>query len=495
MARFNVPITQLVNNDASSVAVGWKLNFYSTGTTTRKDTFSDVLLTTANTNPVIADSAGRFGDIFLESGTYKVTLTDASDLEIWSAENVDGAVGSSGAVETKTIDYSISVDDSTKVIQGDASSGAITITLLAAATAGDGFEITVKKSDSSVNAVTVDGNGSETIDGAATVSLTQQYRSVTLRCDGSNWHTVSTAFDGDDVIFDRSFSLARNLALAASVASSALTISLKGWDGTDPSAINPVVVPFRNSTLATGTASLLTVTSATSLVVSSGSTLGASSGEAFRLWIVAFNDGGTFRLGVVNPASATNTLALRSDALQSSTAEGGAGGADSALIIYAGATVSSKPMQIIGYMDWDSGLSTAGTWDAVPDQIQLFDPTISLPSESFAKSFTSTQQTITAAGSLTLAHGLGATPTLLQARLICTDASGEAGYAQNDEVVVPLGATDSGGNIGAVVVPDATNLNVRFGSSAASFVALNKTTGAIANLTNSKWTIVFRAWV
>jgi hypothetical protein len=53
--------------------------FYESLTVTPKDTYSDEALTTPNTNPVIADSQGQFGDIFL-SGAYSCKLTDASDV-------------------------------------------------------------------------------------------------------------------------------------------------------------------------------------------------------------------------------------------------------------------------------------------------------------------------------------------------------------------------------------------------------------------------------
>ena len=186
--RYTPPITQEVNNDASGVASGWKLHFFvDPGVSVRKDTFSDSLLTSANANPVVADGFGRWGPIFLESGTYRVVLDDSDDVEIWDEPGYAGGIGSSGAVDVKTGAYTVTIDDATKIIAVDASSGAVTITLLAAATAGDGFEITVKKTDSSVNAVTVDGNAAETIDGIATFVLPNGDNSVKLRSDGSNW--------------------------------------------------------------------------------------------------------------------------------------------------------------------------------------------------------------------------------------------------------------------------------------------------------------------
>ena len=48
----------------------------------------------------------------------------------------------------------------------------------------------IKKIDASGNAVTIDGNGAETIDGAATQTLGAQYDSMTVFCDGTGWHII-----------------------------------------------------------------------------------------------------------------------------------------------------------------------------------------------------------------------------------------------------------------------------------------------------------------
>jgi hypothetical protein len=50
--------------------------------------------------------------------------------------------------------------------------------------------LTIKKIDASVNAVTIDGNASETIDGATTKALSSQYASYEIACDGSAWYIV-----------------------------------------------------------------------------------------------------------------------------------------------------------------------------------------------------------------------------------------------------------------------------------------------------------------
>lgn len=66
-------------------ASGAKLNFFETGTSTPKDTFTDSGAGTPNANPVIADSNGVFPDIFI-SGTYKVILTDKNDIQVGFGE-------------------------------------------------------------------------------------------------------------------------------------------------------------------------------------------------------------------------------------------------------------------------------------------------------------------------------------------------------------------------------------------------------------------------
>lgn len=157
-----------------------------------------------------------------------------------------------------------------------------------------------------------------------------------------------------------------NGTLTATVAASALTIAIKTKAGADPSASDPVLVYFRNVTAGTGDYTVLSLTAATSFVVSSGSTMGTTSGVLSRLWIVGFNDGGTFRLGAINLST---SVAIGDDVIASSTAEGGAGAADSAGVYYTGTAVTSKAMRVLGYVE--STQATAGTWATSPSKLQM----------------------------------------------------------------------------------------------------------------------------
>ena len=72
-------------------------------------------------------------------------------------------------------------------IKADATSASFTVTLPSASDAGTGKLMTIKKIDSSTNVVTLDGNGSDTIDDLANLVLRRQFEAVTLVCDGSEW--------------------------------------------------------------------------------------------------------------------------------------------------------------------------------------------------------------------------------------------------------------------------------------------------------------------
>ena len=105
--------------------------------------------------------------------------------------------------------------------------------------------------------------------------------------------------------------------------------------------------------------------------------------------------------------------------------------------------------------------------------------------------FESAEQTITSAGSLTLAHGLGVEPKLVSVILVCQTA--EFGYSVGDKVFVPWQESYTL-NSGVSIVGDATNLNIRYGSYVNVFIVVHKTTGAATGITVANWKAIFRAW-
>lgn len=106
------------------------------------------------------------------------------------------------------------------------------------------------------------------------------------------------------------------------------------------------------------------------------------------------------------------------------------------------------------------------------------------------QAFTSSDQTITAAGQLVLAHGLGVEPVIVQAFL--KNVTDEQGYTTGDMVPIHYSNRDATFT-GMSLIVDATNVTVRFSSSASSFDLVNATTGGLVAATNANWNLVIKA--
>lgn len=100
------------------------------------------------------------------------------------------SVSESLSIATRAITSDRPLDVSDHVILADATAGDVTVTL-PSASGVPGRVYIVKKTDSSGNGVIIDGQGAETIDGAATYTLTQQYEAITIVCDGTEWWILS----------------------------------------------------------------------------------------------------------------------------------------------------------------------------------------------------------------------------------------------------------------------------------------------------------------
>ena len=88
---FVLPRQVALDEDADPLS-GALLYFYSTGTTTPQAVYADVDLTTPHTNPVVADSAGNFPKIYLDSdapANYRVRLTTASGVLRYQEDDIE----------------------------------------------------------------------------------------------------------------------------------------------------------------------------------------------------------------------------------------------------------------------------------------------------------------------------------------------------------------------------------------------------------------------
>lgn len=172
-----------------------------------------------------------------------------------------------------------------------------------------------------------------------------------------------------------------NMGLTASVGASALTINLRTAAGNAPSATDPVLIPFRSGTLATGTVSWTAITSALSIVVPSAATLGTSNNVPFRIWLFATYNAGTPQLGVaicsisttVYPCVMWETTRKTSIAIDGFSTSGG--------VLYATTAVSNDPVRIIGFAEYSAGLATAGAYASTPTTLQVFGPGMKKPGD------------------------------------------------------------------------------------------------------------------
>jgi hypothetical protein len=126
------------------------------------------------------------------SGGGIVLSSDGTDLLLGGSAIGGGAAAYT--IDTKTANYTIVAGDLGKIINVTAND--VTLTLTAAATLGAGWFCYIRNSSAaSGDIVTIDGNGSETIEGGTTYAL---YRDmgVQLVCDGSNFFLVYTGNSG-----------------------------------------------------------------------------------------------------------------------------------------------------------------------------------------------------------------------------------------------------------------------------------------------------------
>jgi len=133
----------------------------------------------------LSDGAWREGSsgtsLILQS---KVSGSWVTHLTIPQSGPVDFAYGVALNVTATIANYVALTTDN--VIEVDCSTGDVTVTLYSASNAGK--HLYIRRVDASANLVIVDGDGADTINGAATVELASQYDSVHLYVSSaSSW--------------------------------------------------------------------------------------------------------------------------------------------------------------------------------------------------------------------------------------------------------------------------------------------------------------------
>lgn len=174
-----------------------------------------------------------------------------------------------------------------------------------------------------------------------------------LDTTGASGAVLTAQGAGNAPVWATPQSVAQVQPISASVSANALTISA--------SALS---LDFRSTTLGSGTVTRVSGTPA-NLVISSGSTLGTVNGVQSDIAVLAINNAGTIELAAVNIAGGVD---LSETGLISTTAEGGAGAADSATVVYSTTARTNVAYRVIGVVR--STQATAGTWATAPSLIQ-----------------------------------------------------------------------------------------------------------------------------
>lgn len=144
-------------------------------------------------NPSFTISSGSWafqGGIVIDNTTSGVNLLNGFNLapgSVLSTVDIDGSVG----VDITSTSTDITANATHHTILVDASGAARTITLPTAASSNRRVYV-IKKTDSSGNTVTIDGDGSETIDGATTNVISAQWSTRVIQSNGTAWFVTAS---------------------------------------------------------------------------------------------------------------------------------------------------------------------------------------------------------------------------------------------------------------------------------------------------------------
>lgn len=172
----------------------------------------------------------------------------------------------------------------------------------------------------------------------------------------------------------------------------ALRIRLVQRSGATPTSTNPIRLGFKVATASAAPANggyvVREITGDTALVLSSGSSLGTRISETARVYVGAIDNNGTVEAAAYNPKDApapnsgtagtawamvTQLWRPSEVATYTTTAEGGAGGADSAATLYSTSARTGVYFRRLGYFDVTLG-STVGNWSNNPKDVTVIGP-------------------------------------------------------------------------------------------------------------------------
>lgn len=154
------------------------------GSANTKDAYADSGKSVSFTKKALSSEGNDiYGDGIYDIEVYEGD-PDASGTLAYTITNRK-YVATLGNTTTKTTTYTATVDDT--LILADTSGGGFTITLPAAADA-TGRKVAIQKISSDANTLTIAAASGETVDNAASVTISAQNAALSPVSDGSNWY-------------------------------------------------------------------------------------------------------------------------------------------------------------------------------------------------------------------------------------------------------------------------------------------------------------------
>ena len=475
MPRVIDAFAQFFDDNGDPLVNGF-LAFKESGTNnTDKDTFADINETIANANPVPLDGAGRCPNVF-GTGTYNAISYE---------EDVNNP-GNPGQ-QIQQFDP-VNIAETEGQFSDWSSATTYSIGDLVIASDGNYYRSLINNNENqdptvsagqweeikfigiwNINVTYDSGDSVYGSDGVLYLSLTAANIANNPTTDSTNWKSYMD---------NNSPNVLDNVGFTATVATKALTFALKTRNLIDPTVTDKVRAAFRSETLTTGDYDVIEAGAALDVVIPDGATLGFIASENNYIYLYAINNAGAIEFAVAGQEFDSSVLhtTVAIDAT-----------ADSGSVLYSTTLRANIPIHLLGRIKIATG-AVPGEWDNAPTELFVGD---TIPSPQFI----SEEQTITAAGALTISHGLGASPSLIQLRLICKTAN--LNYSVDDEVIINPASNDANSTAarGISTVLDATNIDLRYGSNANTFVVFDKTTGVANAITNANWKLIVRAWV
>lgn len=491
--RFNIPLHQVFDSNGDPLS-GAKLEFFVSGTSTPLDTYSDNALSSANANPVVADSAGRFGDIFLQSADYKVVLKTSADVTVWTADPVHGGSANPlfSSISVKSGNYTVVAGDNGKLIPVTASA---TITITAAATLGSGFRVGIVNAGAGI--VTVARSSSDTFDAGQTSVKLAPGQGIFVQPDGtSKLYTVGRdgRGKGADIASASTLNLGEDghyFHVTGTTTIPAIEARPTGWD---------IELEFD--------AALTLIHNATSLILPGAANITTAAGDVARF--VSEADSGNWRCTSYLRAAVAPTATLYVTASANYNVAAGDNNrtidfttASVSALLGAAATLGAgfRVTLINSAASGDVTIdpNSAETLDGQAtrllrpgDRVTLVCTGSAWKTERGRYSFTSAEITVATSTVSANAHGLGVLPP--RWRLVLRNKTAELGYSVGDEVAFSGQVSDVAAvGAGVGVALDSTNVTI-LTTTVAVRVQNKGSAGAAAAIVTGNWRFVISVY-